>query len=464
VKYRNPLLRLVVAALWIIAASADAQDFSLQGQGEATEIAPDTAAWLSSESDATSAERDAALGENDQVSAPAVAPKPTAASKTPSDSQAAKKKQERLKKAAASAYKGVFYDNDFRYLEAPDFHDHGLGDGLKRMPVTDHSTLDVGGQYRIRPHIENNIRGLGLTGRDDQFVLHRVRLYANWEYDGWLRVYGEYLDAASEHEDFPPRIIEVDRSDVLNGFVDVRLAECECGKLWGRVGRQELLYGSQRLISPLDWGNTRRTFDGAKLFWRGENCNIDAFWTRPVVQDPHNFDNPDSSQDLYGLWGTLNKFAQGTLDAYYLRYEENQGSPDFDFNTLGLRQEGNWCDWLWDLEGGYQFGHFGAANVHAGFCTVGLGRRLPDHPWKPTLWVYYDWASGSDNIGAGFPGGSRELGQEIDLYATWKIDNRKEIVLGYSHFFSGDWFKTNPTPGLFRGDGDFYYMHWQVNF
>jgi hypothetical protein len=40
------------------------------------------------------------------------------------------------------------------------------------------------------------------------------------------------------------------------------------------VGRQELLYGAQRLISPLDWANTRRTFEGGKLIWQGERVEV----------------------------------------------------------------------------------------------------------------------------------------------------------------------------------------------
>ena len=42
---------------------------------------------------------------------------------------------------------------------------------------------------------------------------------------------------------------------------------------------------SQRLISPLDWTNTRRTFDGARLMTRAGGILVDGFGTRPVVVD-----------------------------------------------------------------------------------------------------------------------------------------------------------------------------------
>ena len=42
-------------------------------------------------------------------------------------------KQKALKKAAATAYKDVFYNNDFDYLSDPCYNDWHLGEHLKRM-------------------------------------------------------------------------------------------------------------------------------------------------------------------------------------------------------------------------------------------------------------------------------------------------------------------------------------------
>ena len=58
---------------------------------------------------------------------------------------------------------------------------------------------------------------------------------------------------------------------------------------------------------------------------------------------------------------------------------------------------------------------------------------------------------------------SADLGQEIDLIATYSLNPRMDIVLGYSHFFAGQYYKT--TPGVpFRGDADFFYAQYQWNF
>ena len=58
---------------------------------------------------------------------------------------------------------------------------------------------------------------------------------------------------------------------------------------------------------------------------------------------------------------------------------------------------------------------------------------------------------------------SRDLGHEIDLILTYTINARMDILVGYSHFFSGQYYKL--TPGLpYRGDGDFVYVQYQWNF
>lgn len=193
-----------------------------------------------------------------------------------------KKKQAALKKAVATAYKPLFYDNNFAYINNPLYNDWYPGDHFKQIPLPwgCDSMLDIGGQYRARYHSENNIRGFGLTGNSDDFLLHRTRIFANAKIGDRFRAYVEYIDAESNYENSPPRAIEVNRSDLLNAFIDYKfIDDCCGGTLTGRVGRQELLYGSERLISPLDWANTRRTFDGLKFMWKDDCWNLDVFYT-----------------------------------------------------------------------------------------------------------------------------------------------------------------------------------------
>lgn len=293
-------------------------------------------------------------------------------------------------------YKGVFYDNDFRYLDNPDNPYHDLGDALKRMELSDCLRLDVGGEYRLRQHDEH------ILTRSDNFLLQRFRLYGDVHYDDWFRAYGEMIDAQSTWGHLPPRPTEINRFDALNLFGDAKFAETEEGKFWMRGGRQELLYGNQRLISPLDWSNTRRTFDGAKVFYRSGDWDVDGFWTRPVpfaqhLVTPWEFDHPDPSQEFYGLYATRKNLGSVTADAYFLRYAGSDAVSSFGYSTLGSRLEGHVEQWLWEVEGAYQFGNFASAAQDAGCYTLGLGRKLAELPCQPVFWTYYDWASGDRN-------------------------------------------------------------------
>ncbi|MCU0877096.1 MAG: alginate export family protein, partial [Pirellulaceae bacterium] len=246
-----------------------------------------------------------------------------------------------LKKAIAGAYAPLFYNNNFAYLDSPNYCDHYCGDHFKQVPIGDCWLLDFGGQYRARFHAEQNMRGLGLTGNDDDFLLHRTRIFANAKYSDWLRVYAEYIDAAEEFNNFPPRPIEVNRSDLLNLFADARMWDGCCGDLWFRIGRQELLYGSERLISPLDWANTRRTFEGFKFLWQGEDWNIDVFATRPVIVNPVEFDSADEEQEFFGTWATYKGVPNNTYDLFAVQYNNDSGANNYRFSTLGGRWLGS---------------------------------------------------------------------------------------------------------------------------
>ncbi len=338
----------------------------------------------------------------------------------------------RVAQVPGNPHKTLYYNNDFSYLEDPGSDDSRLGDRLKRRSVGDCVTVDVGGEYRARHQNEH------LLNRTSDFLLHRTRVYANVEYGSWFRFYGEGIDAVSDFDDVTPRGIEENRFDALNLFGDLRVLDRAGGQLWFRGGRQELLYGSQRLVSPLDWANTRRTFDGLKLFWKGDDWDVDLWWTRPVPFGQHitggftdhNFDRSDESQEFIGLWLSRKTCKNRKLDLYFLRLAEYDANPTlFDESLIGARWEGQWCNLLLEAEGGYQFGDFGADDHTAGFFTMGLGRKL-DLAWDPVVWVYYDWASGDEDPSDGshdtfnqlFPLGHKYFGY-MDLVARQNIED-----------------------------------------
>lgn len=315
---------------------------------------------------------------------------------------AAGKKKEDPTADVKNAYATVFYGNNFQYLQSPNYDGpYFAGDALKGLL---NGKLDLGGEYRSRYQSEKNHRGLGITGLDDQFWLTRTRLFANYRANEYLRFYGEYLYADSAGEDFAPRAIEENRGEAQNLFVDVALLDTGNIQMTGRLGRQELILGNERLVSPLDWANTRRTFDGYRLTLSAESTDLDLFYTNPVLRVPetggtNEWDSSNNDTRFYGAYLSNRATDLGTLETYYLGFENQPAN--FSFHTLGSRIVGAKDRLLYEFEGGVQFGDNSNGSTHnAGFLTAGLGRKLDlqlaGRTWSPTVWGWYDWASGAD--------------------------------------------------------------------
>lgn len=377
----------------------------------------------------------------------------------------------------SAAFKSVFYNNDFSYLDDPDYHGQCFGDCWKLMPVDrcgKYGTLDVGGQARLRYHHEigmgQDITGPGLLRFEDtehDFLLSRVRLYGNWQASETTRVFveGIFAEVTDDHDTYLPRPIDINCGDFLNAFIDHELEDgCTV-----RVGRQELLYGAERLISPLDWANTRRTFEGAKLMLAEGDWKVDGFYTHFVPVLPYELDEADYDQPVYGVYSTYAGWKDKTVDLYYIGYDnQHNGDPivsDFSLSTFGSRLFATHGEWLYEAEGGVQIGRQSGLGLDqdAGFGTAGIGKKYPKHPWTPTIWFYYDYASGNfpggdfNRFNQLFPLGHKYFGfidavqrsniEAPNVQLTMKPHKKWELLTWYWHFMANSGSDIIPSLG-----------------
>lgn len=321
------------------------------------------------------------------------------------------------------------FDVDFKYLAKPD-HEKDFFDPVKRIHLGDDFLLSFGGQFWYRYMREADSR---LTNKENNFHLTRTRFHADLWYQDKVRLFAEFLDARtwSQGPNFNPLPTDTNHTDMLNLFADIKIANIKDGPAYLRVGRQELVYGSQRLISTLDWVNTRRTFQGVKGFWRTPTFDLDAFWMRPMVTQKNQFDNWDEKREFFGLWGTYKpkySFLKGAalMDMYFLSLDDNRGidagrnniKGDSLIHTIGSRIAGNQEQFLYEIEGMYQFGQRANLDISAFAAATGLGYQFKV-PMNPQFWLRYDFASGDGNAKDGAYNTFNQLFPFGNYYMGW---------------------------------------------
>jgi hypothetical protein len=364
-------------------------------------------------------------------------------------------------------YPFSFAETSFTYLDPIPFDQRDWAEKLKRVPVGDHMLFSTGGELRYRYNQETNSRGTGLT---DTYNLYRNRLWADAWYEDWVRVYGEFIYAESLGQDLPPYPRDINRGDMEQLFADIKLFEHDGNPVYVRLGRQELLYGSQRMISPNDWGDNRVRFQGVKAFYRSDKLDADLFVVQPVIPQASRFDPVDNNALFTGLWFTYKPKKAHFIDAYYLNLDNTSTNIGqfrvgaFNVNTIGGRYTGRSDGgFLWDLEGAIQFGNHVDQSIIAQMFTTYFGYNWKDVWATPTLWVGYDYASGDPDPNQT---GQRRTFNQLFAFGHYYLGfvdfvGRQNIhdwtVQGYA--YPANWITTGIQYHVFRLDSnkDFLY-------
>jgi hypothetical protein len=278
-------------------------------------------------------------------------------------------------------------------------------DALKFVPLNaDRSAyLSFGGQLRQRFEGVRNFMLGGPGTRDDAFSLTRAMAHADLHLGESLRFFVEAKHAVAHGRELPGgrRSLDHDELDVQNAFVDL-VWPGDAGRLTTRLGRQELLLGRQRLVSPLDWANTRRTFEGARLHLQRRTLDLEAFWTRPVAVRISALNRGDPATTFYGLAASSPATAPATWQLYGLGLRQTEAIRFAGLEgtqhrvTVGARFAAGRPDSgvRTDLEGGVQAGDLAGRSIRAWFVASDFSHNLQALPLRPTATLGLDWASG----------------------------------------------------------------------
>lgn len=460
-------------------------------------------------------------------------------------------------KPAPPAYKNLRFEEDWSKL--PEGGTGSAFDSIKKIAISDGTWLSLGGSARVRQEYWENF-GFGEVN-DDDYVLSRVFLHADLHLGPHWRLYMEGRFGDVNHRELPGgdrEALDYDHGDLWNTFVEARYPIGGVN-LTARAGRFELELGKQRLVSPLDWSNNRRIFEGGLVRLQGTQSpwQLDAFVTRPVIINADRFTWNDADDDTVfsGLYFTSKLGAEKkyTLDAYLLAQNAyDDALPTQDRYTLGARATGPiWKNLSFEAEAAYQFGRkdytgpsplpIASEDISAWMLTAEATYTFSKPAWAPWLTAGVDYASGDHDrmdsasqtftqlypLGHAFLGyidavgrqniidarltagawpipkkmkvwadahwfwraddddalynaggalaraatyvtqggrtvqsGERYVGAEIDLTMSYQFTRYSTLLLGYGHFFTGEFIDTTGP----QKDVDFLYSSLEFKF
>jgi hypothetical protein len=244
------------------------------------------------------------------------------------------------------------------------------------------------------------------------FVLQRYMLHADWHLGENFRVFVQLKSGLEDFRAGGARPIDEKRLDFEAAFFEVGNTH---KKNWAvlRVGRQELNYGSGRLVSVREGPNVRQSFDGAKIRSKVGAWNVDAWAVRPDLDKPGFFDNaPDHTTAFWGVYAARpvkRDVERGVgYDLYYLGLDRKNAT--FERGTaVELRHTVAARVWRpiatkepgadFDYEGVVQFGTFGSDDIRAWTFASDTGYTLTTVPLRPRFSIKADISSG-DNPGS----------------------------------------------------------------
>src|SRR5437016_14644584 len=197
-------------------------------------------------------------------------------------------------------------------------------DRLKFIPLSPDQNvwLTIGGQARERgEYFRQFLFGNSEPKQSDGYLLSRYRLIADLHVTRYFRMFAEGKSSLALDRDLVGgrTTAFVDELDLLHGFAAVMIPLGHQASVTLRGGRQELIFGSQRLVGPGDFTQVPRAFEGGAAIGQIAGWTITLFWAQPVVVDKYRFNQSTSVQDLVGAFGTgpLHVVAVN-LDLYWL--------------------------------------------------------------------------------------------------------------------------------------------------
>jgi hypothetical protein len=278
------------------------------------------------------------------------------------------------------------------------------------VPMVDYSPanqlpswLSIGGQIRGRFEIPSGTSII--KNKQDGYYASRIRATLGVQPTSWLRFFVEAQDARTAGYNSPVAPTTLyNPIDVRQLYISVFHKEDTAFSWSFRAGRQELLFGSERVIGPADWGMSR-TFDALDLTLGERNIKVDLLAGSPVLIDDTRLDRHKPGEHFYGAYGSWKGPNPHFNLEPYLLFKQNllvKSEAGIVGNALvlspGVRAFGILPERVdYAVETILQRGSYSSDQVRAYAYSGVLGWTVADVKWKPRVSAEYNFASGDHN-------------------------------------------------------------------
>jgi hypothetical protein len=325
-----------------------------------------------------------------------------------------------------SAYSTVRWDENYSYLKDPDRRTDFL-DPIKYMPLNERGDfyVSLGGQIRDRyEYFSHSSFGAGPQDRDG-YNLFRFLPYVDVHVGPNVRAFFQFRTVLEAGREGGPRGRDMDTADLQQGFLefDVPLPfGDDKSNVSVKAGRQQMVFGRERLIGISEWSNAQRNYDAVRVTVNSPRNSLDLFYFRPVTVQKYEFDDNDGRTGMAGIYDTIDlpgmpRDVKTKLSLYGFAlnvvhraaWPADPGKGSENRYTLGSELTGNIAHADYDVEADYQLGNFKSEAITAFSIAAEAGYAFPNIALSPRPFLGFDLASGDHNPNNGHLGTFNQL-------------------------------------------------------
>ena len=292
------------------------------------------------------------------------------------------------------------HEENYAFLKDPECRTE-LWDPIKYIPLVPSfdTYLSLGGDLRERYEFLDHPDFSDANRDTDGYLLQRYMVHADLHVTRYFRAFAQLKSGLEDGRTGGPRPTDEDRLDLHQAFAEGMLGD-GARSLSLRSGRQEVAFGSSRLVSIRDI-NVRRSFDGVRATVAAFGWKLDGIGLASAETERGEFDDEtDRGERLWGAYATGPVLGSALgLDLYFLGLRRDdsaydQGTHNERRRTIGTRVWGAPGAWDYNFELVYQWGSFGSGDIEAWTAASDTGYTLNDLPARPRLGLRANITSG----------------------------------------------------------------------